>query len=116
MLMVAIMAVLCRAPHIRGTAGSSNVVQILLDVHADVNAQGGWCDNALQAGECRGNGKVAQMLLNANADVNDQGGKYGHALQAYEDGEDAGGGGEGDGEIFDERGDEGAWKKSSLRH
>ncbi|RKK89373.1 hypothetical protein BFJ68_g16728 [Fusarium oxysporum] len=49
---------------------------------ADVNAQGGWFGNALQAASFSGNREVVQLLLDNGADVNAQGGEYGNALQA----------------------------------
>jgi ankyrin repeat protein len=45
-------------------------VQMLLDAGADVNAQGGYCGNALQAASWGGHEEVVQMLLAAGADVN----------------------------------------------
>jgi ankyrin repeat domain-containing protein 50 len=53
---------------------------MLLDAGADVNAQGGYRVNAMQAASNGGHEKVVQMLLDAGADVNALGGKY--ALQA----------------------------------
>ena len=54
----------------------------LLDMGADVNAQGGVFGNALHAAACCGKVKVVQLLLDKGADVNAQGGEYGNALQA----------------------------------
>jgi ankyrin repeat domain-containing protein 50 len=51
-----------------------------LDENADVNAQGGYYGNALQAALSGGHEKVVQLLLEKNADVNAQGGYYGNAL------------------------------------
>ncbi|CUS15232.1 unnamed protein product, partial [Tuber aestivum] len=48
----------------------------------NVNAQGGFYGNALQAAACRGNESIVQLLLERGADVNAQGGEYGNALQA----------------------------------
>ncbi|KAJ5110886.1 hypothetical protein N7532_001421 [Penicillium argentinense] len=62
--------------------GYAEVVRILLDAHADVNAQGGKYGNALQAAAYRGSTEVVWMLLDAHADVNAQGGYFGNALQA----------------------------------
>jgi ankyrin repeat protein len=55
----------------------------LLDGGADVNAEGGWYGNALQAAayECHGL-EVVKSLLEKGADINFQGGYYGNALQA----------------------------------
>ena len=48
------------------------MVQILIDARADVNAQGGYYGNALQAASFEGHKKVVQMLMDAGADVNAQ--------------------------------------------
>ncbi len=55
---------------------------MLLDVGADVKAEGGKYGNALQAASKYGHEKVVQMLLDAGADVKAEGGYYGNALQA----------------------------------
>jgi ankyrin repeat protein len=60
----------------------ADVVRMLLDAHADVNAQGGYYGNALQAAAFGGNTEVVRMLLDAHADVNAQGGRYGSPLHA----------------------------------
>ena len=62
--------------------GHDQLIQLLLDRGADVNAQGGKYGNALQAVSYRGHDQVVQMLLDKGADVNAQGGYYGNALQA----------------------------------
>jgi ankyrin repeat protein len=62
--------------------GHNTVVQMLLDKGADVNAQGGYYGNALQAASERGHEQVVKMLLNKGAKVNAQGGRYGNALYA----------------------------------
>jgi ankyrin repeat protein len=62
--------------------GHEKVIQMLLNVGAEVNAQGGHFGNALQAASEGGHEKVVQMLLDVGADVNAQGGQYGNALQA----------------------------------
>jgi hypothetical protein len=62
--------------------GLVNVVQLLLEAKADVNARGGRYGNALQAASARGFEKVVQLLLEAKANVNARGGLYGSALQA----------------------------------
>ncbi|OHW99045.1 ankryin repeat protein [Colletotrichum incanum] len=49
---------------------------------ADVNTQGGYYGNALQAASSKGHKEIIQMLLDKGADVNAQGGNYGNALQA----------------------------------
>ncbi|KAH7200913.1 hypothetical protein BKA60DRAFT_601085 [Fusarium oxysporum] len=48
----------------------------------DVNSQGGYYGNALQAASYEGNLEVVQLLLDNGADVNAQGGQHGNALQA----------------------------------
>ncbi|KAL8699990.1 MAG: hypothetical protein Q9201_005685 [Fulgogasparrea decipioides] len=63
-------------------AGLHKSVQMLLDKGADVNAQGGYFGNALQAAAERGHNEVVQLLLDKGADVNAQGGFHGNALQA----------------------------------
>lgn len=62
--------------------GYNEVVKMLLDKGADVNAQGGFYGNALYAASEQGHNQVVKILLNAGADVNAQGGFYGNALQA----------------------------------
>jgi ankyrin repeat protein len=66
--------------------GHETVVEILVDVGADVNAQGGEYGNALCAASDGGHGKIVQMLVEAGADVNAQGGYYGNALQVASSG------------------------------
>lgn len=61
---------------------SEKVVEILLDNGADVNIQGGYYGNALQAASHIGNEKVVKMLLENGADVKAPGGYYGSALNA----------------------------------
>jgi len=63
-------------------AGLIRSVEFVLDKGADVNAQGGYYGNALQAASAKGHDQVVQMLLAKGADVNAQGGSYGNALQA----------------------------------
>ena len=58
------------------------MVQMLLNQEADINAQGGWYGNALQAASVEGYDRVVWMLLDQGADINAQGGDYGTALQA----------------------------------
>ncbi|KAI7775161.1 ankyrin repeat protein [Diaporthe eres] len=62
--------------------GHGEVVQILLENRADVNAQGGVFGNALQAASFKGYGEVVQILLEKGADINAKGGHLGNALQA----------------------------------
>jgi Ankyrin repeats (3 copies) len=63
-------------------AGLIESVRLLLEQGADVNAQGGYYGNALQAASAGGHDQVVQRLLEQGADVNAQGGYYGNALQA----------------------------------
>ncbi|KAI4760339.1 hypothetical protein E4T52_04091 [Aureobasidium sp. EXF-3400] len=62
--------------------GRGEMVEKLLQKGADVNMQGGYHANALQAASAEGRDKVVQMLLEHDANVNAQGGHYGNALQA----------------------------------
>ena len=60
-----------------------NVVQLLLDKGADINAQGGFFNNVLQAALYKGHEKVVQLLLNRGADINARRVRYvGTALHA----------------------------------
>ncbi|KAK1840600.1 Ankyrin repeat domain-containing protein 50-like protein 3 [Colletotrichum chrysophilum] len=79
-----------RTPLIWGSSeGHDNIVRMLLDKGADVNAQGGRYGNALQAASFKGHDKIVQMLLDKDADVNAQGGDYVNALYiASEEGHD----------------------------
>ncbi|KAJ1329892.1 ankyrin repeat domain-containing protein 50 [Microdochium nivale] len=61
-------------------------VQLLLDEGANVNAQGGYFGNALQAASSTGNQTVVQLLLDKGADVHAQGGFHNSALQAASSG------------------------------
>jgi ankyrin repeat domain-containing protein 50 len=63
-------------------AGLIEVVKLLLDESADVNAHGGRLGNALQAASARGHQQVVKLLLDEGADVNAQGRLYGNALYA----------------------------------
>jgi Ankyrin repeats (3 copies) len=63
--------------------GLAEVAGYLITIEgADVNAQGGYYGNALQAASSRGHDKVVEVLLAKGANVNAQGGRYGNALQA----------------------------------
>ena len=53
---------------------------MLLDKGADINAQGGYFGNALQAVSYGGYDSVMQMLLDKGADINAQGGYFDNAL------------------------------------
>ena len=67
--------------YILARRGMLNLLRMSLEV-ADINAQGGKYDNALQAASYQGHQEIVQVLLNAGANVNAQGGLFGNALQA----------------------------------
>ncbi|KXG52095.1 uncharacterized protein PGRI_083790 [Penicillium griseofulvum] len=69
---------ICKA----ASEGHANIVQLLLDQGADVNAQDGKNGTALQAAALEGHAHIVRLLLDQGADVNAQGGWYGTALQA----------------------------------
>jgi hypothetical protein len=62
--------------------GHQKICKLLLNKGADVNAQGGFCGNALHAAASRGYDNIVQVLLDKGADTNAQGGFHGNALQA----------------------------------
>ena len=62
--------------------GHNELVKLLLDAGAEVNAQGGGYGNALQVASYIGYEQVIKLLLHRGADINAQGGLYGNALQA----------------------------------
>lgn len=53
-------------------------MKLLLDKGVDVNAQGGFYCNALQAASVRGHERIVKLLLKGT-DVNAQGGLHGNA-------------------------------------
>ena len=53
---------------------------LLLDIAAEIDAQWGYCDNALQALYFDYEKVVVQFLLDEGADINAQGGYYNNAL------------------------------------
>ncbi|KAJ7483618.1 ankyrin repeat-containing domain protein [Mycena latifolia] len=63
--------------------GQELVVQLLIEKGANVNAQGGYYGNALQAASVNGcKHNVVQLLIEKGADVNAEGGAHRNALQA----------------------------------
>jgi ankyrin repeat protein len=66
--------------------GHTEVVNLLLNNGADVNAQGGKYGSALWAASRGGHEQVVELLLNNGADVNAQDRRYGGALQAASSG------------------------------
>jgi serine/threonine protein kinase len=62
--------------------GDFGEVRRLLNMGADVNAQGGFYGNALQAASFGGNEAIVRLLLDKGVDVNAKGGYFGNALQA----------------------------------
>ncbi|KAJ7215061.1 hypothetical protein GGX14DRAFT_338766, partial [Mycena pura] len=61
--------------------GNTEIVHLLLEKGADINARGGEYGNALQAAAYQGNTEILHLLLEKGADINAQGGQYGNALQ-----------------------------------
>jgi ankyrin repeat protein len=59
------------------SVGHEQVVKLLLEKNADVNAQSGEYGNALGAASYRGHKQVVKMLLEKHSDVNVQGGHFG---------------------------------------
>jgi ankyrin repeat protein len=55
-------------------------VKLLLKKGADVNAQGGFYSNALQAASEGGHEAIVKLLLKKGVNVNAQGGEFGNAL------------------------------------
>ncbi|KAJ7266795.1 ankyrin repeat domain-containing protein [Mycena rebaudengoi] len=62
--------------------GYMDIVHLLIEKGADVNAQGGGYGNALQAASSSGHESIVHLLIEKGANVNAQGGEYGNALQA----------------------------------
>ncbi|KAK5949202.1 hypothetical protein OHC33_009743 [Knufia fluminis] len=62
--------------------GYRDVVEMLINKRADVNAQGGEYGTALQAASSKGLRDVVQILIDNGAQVNAHGGMFGNALQA----------------------------------
>ncbi|KAL8281897.1 hypothetical protein RB597_009562 [Gaeumannomyces tritici] len=62
--------------------GYKQGAECLIGDGADVNARGGYFENALQAAAISGHENVVQLLLDSGANVDAQGGAHGSALQA----------------------------------
>ena len=63
--------------------GHEQIVQILIEKEANVNAQNtGLYGTALQAASARGHEQIVRLLIEKGADMNAQAGYYGTALQA----------------------------------
>ncbi|KAJ7742073.1 hypothetical protein B0H16DRAFT_1728330 [Mycena metata] len=62
--------------------GHKEIVSLLLERGADVNAAGVEYESALQAAIAKGHTEIVDILLKKGADVNTAGGYYGSALQA----------------------------------
>ncbi|KAJ6485270.1 ankyrin repeat-containing domain protein [Mycena vulgaris] len=65
--------------------GHTEIVSILLEKGADVNAAGGRYGSSLQAAAAGGHTEIVSILLEKGADVNAAGGRYGSSLQAAAD-------------------------------
>ncbi|KAH7471893.1 hypothetical protein FOMA001_g13732 [Fusarium oxysporum f. sp. matthiolae] len=63
-------------------AGLTETVRVLLSTNRNVNSQGGYYGNSLQAASYGGHKEVVRLLLDKEADVNAQRSHYGNALEA----------------------------------
>ncbi|KAJ7112585.1 ankyrin repeat-containing domain protein [Mycena epipterygia] len=73
---------LAAAFHAASKSGHANIVRLLLEKGADVNAVDAEHESALQAASNGGHTETVRLLLEKGADVNAKGGEYGNALQA----------------------------------
>ncbi|KAF2178926.1 purine and uridine phosphorylase [Zopfia rhizophila CBS 207.26] len=73
---------LASALYYAALGGLVNAVMFLLNRAVDVNAEGGYYGNALQAASERGHEQIVKLLLDKGAYVNAEGGEYSNALQA----------------------------------
>lgn len=62
--------------------GYKEVVQLLLEKGANINAEGGLCGRALSAASWAGHKEVVRLLLRNGAKINAEGGAFGNALAA----------------------------------
>ncbi|GKT97069.1 ankyrin repeat protein [Colletotrichum tofieldiae] len=62
--------------------GRLEIVELLLEKGADVNAQGGEFSSALYAASSQGHQKVVELLLRKGANIHAHGDKFSNALQA----------------------------------
>ncbi|KAJ7456174.1 hypothetical protein FB451DRAFT_1512596 [Mycena latifolia] len=62
--------------------GHTEIVGILLEKGANINAAGGGYESSLQAAAAGGHTEIVGLLLEKGADVNAAGGRYGSSLQA----------------------------------
>ena len=73
----------CCALYYSSLAGIQEVSACLLRMGENVNAEGGWYGNALQAASYEGsNEAIVKLLLENGAEVNAEGGYFGNSLQA----------------------------------
>ena len=63
-------------------SGRVEIIRLLIDLGANVNAEGREYGTALQAAGSEGKAECIQLLLDKGADVNAEGGEFGTALQA----------------------------------
>ncbi|KAJ7112578.1 hypothetical protein C8R44DRAFT_882341 [Mycena epipterygia] len=68
--------------HAASESGHANIIRLLLEKGADINAVDAKHGSALQAASAEGHTETARLLLKEGADVNAAGGHYGTALQA----------------------------------